>query len=295
MKNKIIAIILLLILFCSGCKKKSSNTGFVITDSYGREILISEKPQRIVSLAPSISETIAALGELELLVGRTDYCDFPAEIAGIAAIGSLMNPNIEKIVELNPDLVIASTHFTKESLEKLENLSIKTIILQAEKSFEGVYSIITNLGKIVDQNKAAQNIIKDMKKRVAIINKKVQATSSRPKVYYVIGYGKGDYTAGGDTFIHRLIEMAGGTNIAGDISGWRYSLEKIIEKDPDYIFCSKYYQVKEGLQTTNGYKDLRAVQNNQLYAIDNNLLDRQSPRLIEGLEEMVKILHPELF
>ena len=119
---------------------------------------------------------------------------------------------------------------------------------------------------------------------------------SRPRVYYVVGFGEaGDFTAGGDTFIGTIIEMAGGDNVAKDLQGWQYSLEKLIEQDPDIIICSKYYDAKAGIEQAQGYKDLRAVKEGRLLEIDNNLLDRQGPRLADGLEELAKLIHPELF
>jgi iron complex transport system substrate-binding protein len=105
----------------------------------------------------------------------------------------------------------------------------------------------------------------------------------------------GDFTAGKGTFIGKMIEMAGGKNAADDVEGWSYSLEKLVEKNPDIMICSMYYDTKKGIQSTNGYKDLDAVKNGKLFEIDNNLLDRQGPRLADGLVELAKIIHPESF
>ena len=118
----------------------------------------------------------------------------------------------------------------------------------------------------------------------------------KPSVYYVIGFGEyGDFTAGGDTFIHQIITMAGGNNIASDIEGWSFSLEMIVDSDPDILVCSKFWDSKESILITNGYKDLKAVQNGSLFEIDNNMLDRQGPRLAEGLKALAKIIHPDAF
>lgn len=266
-----------------------------VTDSFNRTITLDKPAVRIVSVAPSITETVFALGKGNLLVGRTDYCDYPPEVSSVQSIGSLMEPNIEKIADLNPDIVIASTHFKKETLEKLEKLSIKVLILKEDKSFDGVYTTISDIAKITGAEKEGRTLIARMKKTVKDVEQAVKG-KKRLKVYYVIGFGeRGDYTAGGNTFIGQMITMAGGINIAAAVKGWTFSLEKIIESDPDIIICSKYWNTKKNFIKANGYKELRAVKENKVFEIDNNMLDRQGPRLADGLEALAKIIHPESF
>lgn len=281
----------------SSDKKDSNNTSYpiTITDSYDREVIIDKKPQRIVSIAPNITETITALNAQDRLVGRTEFCDYPESVSSIESIGTLQEPNIEKIAELKPDVVIASTHFKKESLEKLEQLGIKVVVLYGEESFDGVYETIEKVSKVIGEEEAGNKIVKDMKAKVEDVLNKVK-DAKKPVVYYVVGFGQyGDYTAGKDTFIAQLIDMAGGTNAANDVEGWKYSIEKLVEKNPDILICSKFFDSKAGIMQTNGYKDLTAVKEGRLFEIDNNILDRQGPRLAEGLEELAKIIHPELF
>ena len=266
-----------------------------VTDSFDRTITLDKPAARIVSVAPSITETVFALGKGNLLVGRTDYCDYPPEVSSVQSIGSLMEPNIEKIAELNPDIVIASTHFKKETLEKLEKLSIKVLILKEDKNFDGVYTTISDIAKITGAEKEGQTLIAQMKKTVKDVEQAVKG-KKRPKVYYVIGFGEhGDYTAGGNTFIGQMITMAGGINIAAAVKGWTFSLEKIIDSDPDIIICSKYWNTKKNFIKANGYKELRAVKENKVLEIDNNMLDRQGPRLADGLKALAEIIHPESF
>jgi iron complex transport system substrate-binding protein len=120
--------------------------------------------------------------------------------------------------------------------------------------------------------------------------------AKKPTVYYVAGFGKsGDFTAGKNTFIGNMIEIAGGKNAADDAIGWKYSVEKLVEKDPDILICSKFYASKKGIEATTGYKDLNAVRNGKLLEVDDNIIVRQGPRLAEGLEAIAKLIHPELF
>ncbi len=266
-----------------------------IEDSFGNTVILEKKPERIVSVAPSLTETVFALGAEELLVGRTDYCDYPVETAGVESVGTLKEPNIEKIVELETDLVIASTHFSDDVYEKLKEIGIQVIVLNPNDSFEGVFSVIDAIGSITDAGSEAENLIEDMKVSIEDVKSKVNGLEA-PSVYYVVGYGEfGDYTAGGGTFISEMIKLANGNNIADDVEGWSYSIEKIVEHDPDLLIVSKYYDAKQGVIEANGYKELTAVADGHVFEIDNNLIDRQGPRLAEGFEALARIIHPDAF
>ena len=134
-----------------------------------------------------------------------------------------------------------------------------------------------------------------MKEKVKDVTTKVKDLA-KPKTYYVVGFGEyGDFTAGGDTFISDIIKMAGGDNVAKDSKGWSYSLEKIVEDNPDIFICSEYFNTKETLINSPGYKEIPAIKNGKLYTIDNNKIVRQGPRIADGLEELARILHPEAF
>ncbi|GAE89361.1 ABC transporter substrate-binding protein [Acetivibrio straminisolvens] len=294
----------ILIFAFSSCNKSgevnelNDNTGgynVTLKDSYDREVTLDKEPERVVSVAPSITEIIFALGQQGKLVGRTDYCDYPEEVQNIESIGNIDQPNVEKIVELQPDIVITSTIFTKEMLQKLEEAGVKVAIFQAEKDFEGVYDIIENIGLLLNARDEANSVVAEMKEKVELVKSKVDGLE-KPSVYYVMGYGEyGDYTAGRDTFIARMIEMAGGKNAADDVEGWKYNIESLLEKDPDILICSKFYASKAGIESADGYKELSAVRGGKLFEIDNNMLDRQGPRVADGLLELARIIHPEAF
>ncbi|MCB2293301.1 ABC transporter substrate-binding protein [Clostridium algoriphilum] len=278
-------------------KKETSNVVYPlkVVDSYKREVTIEKEPKRIVAIAPNITEIIYALGKGSIVVGRSDYDDYPNEALKAPSVGDLLQPSIEKIVELKPDVVIASTLFNKDIIKKLENLNIKVIVLSDEKDFTGVHNTISKLGQVVNASGKAQSITLSMKKKVADVTSKV-ASARKPTVYYIAGFGKsGDFTAGKDTFIGNMIEMAGGKNAADDAIGWKYSLEKLVEKNPDVLICSKLYNSKKSIEATNGYKNLKAVKKGNLLEVDENIIVRQGPRLADGLEAIAKLIHPELF
>ena len=303
---KSIIFMLLAALFLTACNKPQESdlgkvddidTAYPITiiDSYDNEVVINEMPNRIISVAPSITEIFFALGVEDKLVGRTEYCDYPEEAIKIENIGSLRSPNIEKIVELQPDLIIASTHFEKDVYDKLVELDIKILLLDPKNTFEGVYDNIEKIGQVLNVNDDAKDIVTEIKQRIDVVIDKVEG-QTKPEVYYVVGFGEyGDYTAGGGTFINEMIEMAGGLNVAREINGWKYNIERLVEQDPDLLVVSKYNNTKGEIALANGYSELSAVKEGRVYEIDNNILDRQGPRIAEGIEELAKIFHPGLF
>lgn len=306
-RKNILAIIITLILcfVVTACGQKATvdNTQAVkstayplkIVDSYNRTVTIEKEPQRIVSISPSITETVFALGKGDKLVGRSSYCDYPEQATKVSTVGDMMNPSIEKIVALKPDVVIVSNMFNKDTIKKLEDLKITVVVLYGKETFDGVYDNIGKVAEVINANEKAKTIVSDMKKKVSDVTTKVKS-ANKPSVYYVVSFGKsGDFTSGKDTFISNMIDMAGGKNAAGDVTGWQYSIEKLVQNNPDILICSKYFDAKKGIEAATGYKDLKSVKEGKLLEIDSNLLDRQGPRQADGLEALAKLIHPELF
>lgn len=259
----------------------------------GEKVVLETEPLRVVSVGPNITELIYSLGVEEKLVGRTEYCDYPEEVLSVDTIGTLYTPDIEKILSLEPDLVIASTHFREESKEQLESVGISVLVLYEEAELEGVYRMIQTLGTAFNREETALEIVTDMQKRIAAVEEKVQEVEA-VSVYYVVGYGDGgDYTAGGDTFIHEILTAAGGQNVAEEINGWSYSVERLLEVDPDVVILSEADYA--GFVETAPYSELRAVKEGRVYTIDTNMLDRQCARNVDAIEEIARMLYPELF
>lgn len=266
-----------------------------LTDASGKEFTFEKQPEVVISLSPAATEIIYAVGKGDLLKGRTDYCKYPAEALQVPSMGSIMEPNVEAIVALKPDVVFVSKMFSDDVKAKMDSLGIKVFDLASHDTFDGVYTSITNAGQILGASAEAETVVADMKKTIADVTEKVKG--AEPKTaYYVVGFGEyGDYTAGKGTFIDQMITMAGGTNAANDVEGWKYSLEKLIEKNPEFLICKNADGDKAGIEAANGYKDLTAVKEGKLIEIDNTLLDIQGPRVAEGVLTLAKILHPELF
>ena len=294
MKTKILLYLLLIATFvsCSSPKTKDHKK-IQFTDSKGQKLVLEKKPQRIISCSPVITEVMFALHEETKLVGRTTFCTYPPEAEKIPAIGGLMDPSLEVIVKLKPDLVMASTHFQREAAKRIEQLGIPFAWLMSQESISGARDLIINIGNLIGEKVKADSlwntIQTDMKRTVELIPE----NQHQPTVYYVVGFGKGgDYTAGGDTFISELINMAGGINIAEDIQGWAYNLEALMQKDPDIILIQ--HSMKDAFCQHEHYKDLTAVKNNQVYAVDHHLVQLNGPRIHLALRTFAKIFYPEL-
>lgn len=295
MKKKTILFLIIIFnvftLFAAGVKEQSSLVKlYEFTDSYNRSVQVVENPQRIISLGPNVTEIVSELN-FSTLVGRTDYCNYPEEVVNVESIGNILNANIEKIVTLEPDLIIGSAHCPKELLERLTNLGIPSVAIYDDNSLEGSYNIISQIGKLMNKEDEANKIIEDNK---TLVNKVVSKVKNLEKktVYYVVGFGQwGDFTAGGDTFIGELISLANGDNIAKDVKGWNFSAEMLIDKDPEIIIVSKHFDSKNLFTNNKPYSFLTAVKENRVFEIDNDLLDRQGIRNAEGLLQLAKIIH----
>ncbi len=270
--------------------------GEALRDSYGREVVPPKRPRRIVSLSPSTTEIIFALGAGNLLAGRTDYCNYPPEARKIESVGGLTDPSIEKIAGLGADLVVASDHFQQDSLKLIEALKIPVYVARVRKNYDEVYGLVRDLGRLVGKSAEAEALAEDMRSRIARVEAAVRAVPKRPKVYYVISFGEeGDFTAGKDSFLAYFIRTAGGTNLGDGIEGYRYSAEGLFRDEPDVIVVGAGKDAKRRLSGTVPYNRLRAVREGRVHEIDPDLLERIGPRNVEGLEALAGILHPEAF
>ena len=271
----------------------------IVTDDLDREVTITKEPERIISLAPSNTEILFALGLGEKVIGITDVCNYPSQTEKKEKIGVYNDPNLEKIIELEPDLILASHGNPVKIINQLEELNYTAVYLDP-KNIEGIISSITMVGNITGNNKEAAGLTEEMKKRMEAV---LSGTSSlpedsRPRVLYVVWY-KPLWTAGSGTFIDELIQKTGGVNIAGELSGWpQMSLETVIEKNPQVIIVgSSEDQPKliEAVKDESALFETDAFKDNRIYTINTDIVSRTGPRIVDALEEMAKIIHPEVF
>jgi len=283
-------LLLLLLVACghSGNQASKQTSNDTVTDDYGRTVVVPAQPQRVVSLSPAVTEIIYALGAQEMLVGRTDFCEYPAEAQQLPSIGGISNLNIESILSLNPDLVISGSMVSKKVTDQMDAMGVPMVCVIEKPRFNALFDNISAIGRLVGKEHEADSLIENLELRIENLISSTDSSqlstpnSQLPTVYYVVGFGaSGNFTAGGNTFINDIIRMAGGRNIAEDVEGWSYSLEALVKEDPDYIIVRR--EDSAAFCGMKPYNTLSAVRNGHVIGIVSGTLDLQVPRNIDAV------------
>ena len=301
MKNKLTLIILVIFLLLFSAALSAEEYPLKYTDDLDREIEIRTEVQRIISLAPSVTEIIYELGREHKLAAVSSACDYPKEALEKENVGRIDEPNIEKIVALEPDLVIASSATKIESLERLTELGIRNIGFKPE-SINDTIEMIEDIARLISAENEGAEITRKLKKDYRSLKKLVAEelkNKNRPRVFYQI-WSDPLYTAGKGTFIDSIIQDAGGYNIAREAAGsWpTYSSESLVAADPEVYISSKHSSLEgltlEEISQKRIFREVSAFKNNRIYLVDQDLVNRPSPRIIEGYKEFIKAILPEL-
>lgn len=269
----------------------------VFHDALGRKVNIISRPQRIVSLAPGITETLYALGLDGEIAGVTNYCTYPEAARLKPRIGGFTNISVEKILALNPDLVIGTADGNRpETVAQLESLGVPVYVTNP-KTLEDIISLVLRIGMITGKEKIARRLTADLQNRVKQLTARV-AAQQKYRVFFQVG-GEPLITVGRDTLHNQLIHLAGGINIAGGEKTLypHYSVEEVVAQQPDVILFSSMKYAEDVTKIWGQWRNwphIPAVRDNRLYVIDTDLIDRASPRIVDGLEAMVKAVHPEM-
>ena len=270
-----------------------------VVDDAGRTVEVVKNPQRLVSLAPSNTEILFALGLGDKVVGVTDFCDYPEEAKAIEQVGTYFEPNIEIIFSLSPDLVLAITSLP-EVIAKLEELGVPALILDPS-DLEGILADIQLVGQATGAETEAEALVSELRGRIAVVTEKAGEAKERVRVFCEIDATDPSkpWASGPGSFMDAMIHLSGGTNVAADAdSPWpQLSAEEIIAKDPEIIILadSKYGVTAESVGERPGWDVITAVKEGAIYDIDDDLISRPGPRIVDGLETVAKIIHPELF
>jgi iron complex transport system substrate-binding protein len=268
----------------------------VITDQKGREVTVAAAPARIVSLAPSNTEIIYAMGIEDRLVGRTDYCNYPPEVAEVPSIGGFSTPDLETVVALEPNLVLA-TSMHEEIVGQLEELGIATVVL-APQTIDEILASIELVGLAASAEDEAAALIARIEAVAALTEGLTPEEMVR--TCFVVWHDP-LMLAGGDTLYEELIRVAGGSNIISDQSDYpSIDLEEVIVADPQVIIVGVGMGTGEDLPLQFLLDEpvlavVSARQNDRVYAIDQDIVGRFGPRIVDALEQFASFLHPELF
>ncbi len=252
-------------------------------------------------MAPNITEILFALGLGDRVVGVTRYCDYPPEAALKDRIGGLVDPSIEKIQALHPDLIIAFRGNPIGILNKLKNLRFPVFVLDTGRSLDDLYLTIEKVGAVTGEERTAAGIVDSLRKKRLAIQEAIRPVEKSPRVFLSV-YGRGLWTCGQESYLNSLLAEAKGDNIAGDIPRrWlNLSREALIHRDPEVIIImagneSGFAQARERLLADSRLKTITAVQRREIHFLDQNTASRFGPRLMDALDEVARILHPERF
>lgn len=268
-----------------------------ITDDRGKTLVLTSGPRRIVSLAPSATEIVFALGAGDRLVAVDDFSDFPAEAKAIPHIGGFRT-SPEKIVSYTPDLILAISSGNLPG--QLDALGQPLFIFDPS-DIEGVYRNIGSVGRILDRDTEAQKLIADMRARIDAVAKKASAATGKPRVLHEVDSTNPAqlFVAGSRNFIDSMITISGGVNVAGDAATKypKLSPEEIVIRNPDVIVLAdaRFGTTPEMVRARPGWSAITAVKVNAIYPIDDDLVSRPGPRLVQGFEAYIRLIHPELF
>ncbi len=267
----------------------------VLSDQIERSVTVPADPRRVVAFAPSIAEIVFAIGGGHRLVGATVYSNHPAAARKLPRVGTYVNLDLERIVALRPDLCIATKDGNPRAvIDRLTAMNIPVYVTDP-RDLQSITRTVADLGSILNVSDQAAAVVADIRRRVAAVQRQVAGVAARPGVFFQIGV-KPIISVGSDTFIHELIVLAGGRNLAAGPTPYpRFSLEQVIGLSPEVIIITSmerqavFEQVK---RSWNRWPNLPAAQHNRIHVVNSDIFDRPSPRLVDGLEALAALLHP---
>ena len=308
-----IVLSILLFLFVSACTPaviavNKASTGAQVfaplsfKDTVGNEVTISEQPERIISLAPSVTEWLYAIDVGDLMVGRTEFCNYPEEAVELPTVGGFSASSIstETIISLEPDLVIGGSIYQTEVINALNDAGMNAFILEPN-SIDEIFDTLILLGQVTASLENAEHVVENMRSRIDAVQAIVETISPEEHVTVFYEVWNDPYmTATDQTFIGELINMAGGVNIFGGLQEEYPSIsaEEIIEKDPQVILGPSDHGDQLLVEITagrEGWQNLSAVKNKRIYIINGDIVSRATPRVVDALEDIAHSLYPDYF
>jgi len=282
--------------------KESGQFPVTITDDAGREVTVDDEPESIVSIQASNTEIAFALGLGEKIIGVSDYCNYPEEALEKEKVGA-QDINEELVLSLLPDMALVTDyHYNThpDTLDKFEEAGITVIVVGSASSFDDVYEKIAMIGKATGSETKADEIIADMKKRHEAIKEiAAEEITDKKKVWVEVSPSPDIYTTGKNTFMHEMLESIQATNAAEDHDGWvKLTEEEIVKLNPDAIITTYGYYIEnpsEQVLSREGWTEVPAIKNEQVFDVDNDTVTRPGPRLIEGVETLAELIYPEVF
>lgn len=279
-------------------QKSTEATGYKVTDDRGVEVTFDAVPKTVVSLQPSNTEILFALGVGDKIVGATDYDTYPAEAQNIERVSDSMTFNSERILALKPDVVIAYTTGQDDALKGLEDAGVKVFVIQSAASFKDVYGDIEQIATVMGVEDKGEQLNKDIRAKIANVQAKVKDVEKQKNVYLEISPKPDIYTTAAGTFQQEILNAANVSNVFADQKGWvKVSEEDVIAKNPEVILTTVNYAKDPAAEiiARNGWNTITAIQNKAVYYVDADISTRPGPRIGEAVELVAKAVYPELF
>jgi iron complex transport system substrate-binding protein len=278
------------------------DTSITFTDGLGRTVTLVKPAQRVVSMAASVTEILYAIGAGDQVVGRDSFSDYPEEALAVTDIGGSMGDySYETIASLNPDLVIAAEINTADQVKALEDLGLTVYYLANPTDFIGLYTAIETVGQLTGHTSDAAKLTDSLALRVQAVADTISQASTTPVVFYELDGSNPakPWTSGPGTFMDMLITKAGGQNVGAALSSsWaQISVEELLMQNPEIILLgdAAYGMTPEQVAARTGWEDIAAVKDNKIFTFNDDLVSLAGPRLVDGLETIAKMIHPELF
>jgi len=298
-----VVILLSISLVAAACSPAVASTpttaALALKDGLGRTVTLSGPAKKIVSLAPSNTEILFAVGAGSNVIGRDEFSDFPTEVKSLQSVGGSMGQyNMEEIAKLQPDLVLAASLNTPEQIKAIEDLNLKVFVVTNPTTFDGLYANIETVGQLTGHSNEASQLAASLKQRVEAVADAAAKTKTTTKVFYELDATDPakPWTAGPGSFIDTMIKMAGGANVAASLKSdyAQISQEELIAADPEVILLGDgaYGVTPAQVASRPGWAGMAAVKNNRVLSFDDNLASRPGPRLVDGLELVFKALQP---
>lgn len=269
-----------------------------VIDRLGRAVQVPVNPVRVVSLAPSVTEVVFAIGQDQKLAGVTQFSNYPPEALSLPKVGSYVHLDVEKIVSLKPDLCLAIKDGNPiDVIRRLERLNVPVYAVDP-RNLDAVMEMVLDIGDLLGASQKAEIIVNNMKKRIAKVKAVVSGIQVRSKVFFQIGVAP-IVSVGTETFLHELITLAGGYNLTqGTVSYPRVTVEQVMGMAPDVLIITSMTRGQSFEAVKAQWKkwhSIPAVKSNRIYLVDSDVVDRPSPRLVDGLEILAQYINPELF
>ena len=296
MSKQTVSLLLAVLMLFSVMPVLAEDAAITVTDMYGREITLAEPATRIVAMQPSDCEILCAIGCEDALVGRGQYCDYPASVLDLPVVQSGQDTNIEEILALEPQVVLMNDMAqSEEQVKQLEKNGVKVVVSKAA-DLDGVYEAIRMIGHLMGKDDNAEAVIADMQATFAEIKEKC-ADEGKTVYFEVSPLQWGLWTAGKGTFMDELARICGLTNAFEDLNDWAsISEEQVIARDPDYIVTITMYYGEgptpvEEILGRDGWQDMKAIQSNQVFNAESNAISRPGPRLKDAANELFNFIY----